>query len=226
MFFPLRDELPSRSFPILTIGIILINIGIFVYQAWFGLHGFEFYVNEYGLVPAAITGNPSADLMVRTSFPFLNFFTAMFMHGGIGHLLGNMWFLWIFGDNIEDVLGKKKFIFFYLLTGVLASVAHIAKNPGSGIPLVGASGAIAGVLGAYFVLFPRQRVLTLAFLGFYVTTFRLRAVWFLGIWFLFQLLNTMVGGYVAWWAHVGGFVSGMVLILILKKRSGSYRRVS
>jgi len=215
---PLRDESHFRYFPVLTIVIIVANVAVFVYQRYFGPQGFEGYVFAYGLIPSALTGElATSNLLVPTSPPY-TVLSSIFMHGGIMHLLSNMWFLWIFGDNIEAVMGPKRFIFFYLLCGVLASLAHVAIHPASNYPLVGASGAIAGILGAYFLLFPSNRILTLIPIGFFITTAKIPAFLFLGIWFLMQFVYSLMGGNIAWWAHIGGFVSGVVLILFFRKR--------
>jgi len=148
----------------------------------------------------------------------------MFLHGGWMHLIGNMWFMWIFGDNIEDDLGHLKFIGFYLICGLTAAGLQMALNPASTIPMVGASGAISGVLGAYILLYPRVKVLTLVFLGFFITTARIAAGWFLGIWFGIQALYAFAsvpgdGGGVAFWAHVGGFLAGMGLIFLMRPKA-------
>jgi membrane associated rhomboid family serine protease len=207
---PLRDENPTKRFAWMTLLIILSNVAVFVYQAYFGLRSFEAYVAGFGVVPASLT---------RRVLPFSsNLFSAMFMHGGWMHLLGNMWFLWIFGDNIEDRLGKVKFVVFYFTVGVLATLTHVVADPGSKIPLVGASGAIAGVLGAYFLFFPFHRILTLIPIFFFFTTVRIPAMLFLGLWFLMQVAYSSFGGNVAWWAHIGGFVSGVVLGKLFERK--------
>jgi len=151
--------------------------------------------------------------------PPFTLLTSMFVHGGFFHVFWNMLFLWIFGDNIEDRLGKIKFIIFYLLTGVAASMAHVALNPDSAIPLIGASGAIAGILGAYIVLYPRAKILTLLFFFFFVQVVKIPAIIFLGIWFLTQILNIGAGGGIAWYAHIGGFATGVVLIFLFDKKN-------
>jgi membrane associated rhomboid family serine protease len=208
---PYSDDNPTRVFPIVT--VILIALNILVFFSGFGQAGPQELLNNYGLIPAKLTSSPIA------AYPTL--FTSMFLHAGLMHLGGNMLYLWIFGDNIEDVLGRSRFIIFYFLCGVLAAAGHIATDLHSPIPMVGASGAISGILGAYVVLFPKARVKTLIFLGFFMTLARIPAWILLGIWILMQVGNSMAmsveGGGVAWFAHIGGFAVGALLILPFKK---------
>jgi membrane associated rhomboid family serine protease len=209
---PLRDESSSSAVPIVTILLIATNVAVFMYQAFFGPRGFEPYVLGLGLVPAALTGAGSLTFpepLIPAPFTLV---TSIFMHGGFGHILMNMWFLWIFGDNIEHALGSVRFVIFYLLCGVLASLAHVALHPASPVPLVGASGAIAGVLGGYFLLYPFHRISTLIFIVFFVRVVPIPAFFFLGFWFLIQVLQTPATGPVAWWAHIGGFVTGLIFV--------------
>jgi len=183
--------------------------------------GLQYSVYKMGAIPYEITHFKSVhyfpwispDYFPRLSPP-LSLFTSMFLHGSILHLLFNMLFLWIFGNNIEDFLGSGRFILFYLLSGLGASFTHIIFNSNSQYPMIGASGAIAGVLGAYLILYPRARVLTLVFLFFFIRIIRIPAAVLLGLWFLLQVLNIGVGGGVAWFAHVGGFLLGIALIKI------------
>ncbi len=215
--FPLRDTIPSRHFPLITWILIGINTLVFLFELSLGKPGLERFFYLYGLVPARYSHPQWAQI---AGFPLDNywpFFTHMFLHGGWSHLIGNMWTLWIFGDNVEDRMGRWRFLVFYLLMGLLAGTGHFIFNAGSTIPTVGASGAIAGVLGAYFVLFPHARIITLVPLFFWPLFFELPAVFFLVFWFFTQLvggtfagLQGSVGG-VAWWAHVGGFIAGVVL---------------
>lgn len=219
---PLRDENATSYVPIATILIITANIAVFAYQAYFGPRGFERYVFQLGLVPSALTG--SAPLLGPRPMiaPWLTVGTSMFMHGGLMHLLMNMWFLWIFGDNIECALGRGRFLVFYLLCGIGAALVHAALTPTSTVPLVGASGAIAGILGAYFLLFPFHRISTLIFIFFFVRVVPIPAFFFLGFWFLLQVLQSRMGGPVAWWAHIGGFLVGMIFVGVFlrqKRRS-------
>jgi membrane associated rhomboid family serine protease len=217
---PLRDELPSRRFPFLTVTLIATNVLVFLHQFTLGPRAGERFVFLYGAVPALITGAGHAQVALPAPLTLL---TSMFLHGGWGHLLGNMLYLWIFGDNVEDVMGPVRFILFYLLAGVAAAMTHVALNPASDIPMVGASGAISGVLGAYLLLFPGSRILTLVPLGFILQTIRVPALLFLGFWFLLQFFSGTAssggsGGGVAWFAHVGGFASGLALVIPFRQR--------
>ena len=219
---PLRDRNPSGSVPVVTIAVIIVNVLAFLYEVSLG-PGVRHLIRDHGLVPAQITyalrygeaglGNVVAPL-----------FSSMFLHGGWWHLIGNMWFLWIFGDNVEDALGSVRFLFFYLACGLGAGVTHWALGPASPLPTVGASGAIAGVLGAYALLFPRARVLALVPIVFVLQVVEVPALVMLGIWFLLQLFSGSVatlgsaGGGVAWWAHIGGFVVGIATVLLFRPR--------
>ena len=204
MFFPYKDDNPRILFPFVTYTIIGINSLVFIYQYLIlPPESLGHIISTYALTPAA----PSV----------ITVFTSMFMHGGLMHIIFNMWFLWIFGDNIESVLGHKRYVLFYLLCGVGAALAQIQINTGSQIPMVGASGAIAGVLGAYLIRFPRATVHVLVILIIFITFIRVPAMVVIGIWFLSNLtagLGTLgieeTGG-TAWFAHLGGFVSGVVL---------------
>lgn len=216
---PLKDDVPSYTFPFVTIAIIVVNIIVFIYELTLGMGEVENFIYRTAAIPYEITH--LVDIKPRSIVPPpFTLLTAMFVHGGLLHLAGNMLFLWIFGDNVEDTLGHFRYLLFYLVSGVIASFAHIALEPASMMPMIGASGAIAGVLGAYFLLFPRAQVLTLVFLIFFVTVVRIPAVVFLGFWFLFQILSSGYGGGIAWYAHIGGFIAGAAGILILnpKKR--------
>jgi membrane associated rhomboid family serine protease len=211
---PLKDDIPTRSFPLVTIGLILINVVVFVYQASLPPHRELALALRYGLVPSVVTRLP--ELGPRAVVPpLLSFITSMFLHGSVLHLGGNMLFLWIFGNNVEDSLGRARYALFYLLCGLAAAVTQVAAGPGSSLPMVGASGAIAGVLGAYLLLFPNARILTLVPF-FFVYLVRLPAFVVLGMWFLFQVLYSALSpgtpGGVAWYAHIGGFLTGMVLL--------------
>ena len=213
---PIRDSIPTRRVPVVNYLLIAANIVVFVLM-WLAGSQQETLVYQFALIPASFTGGVSlgdvADL-----------FTGMFMHAGLAHLVGNMLYLWIFGDNVEDSMGAIKYLLFYLVGGVVASLAHILTNPASEIPTVGASGAIAAVLGAYLVLFPKSRVATLIPLGLFMRVTMLPAVLVLGLWFVLQLFSGVlslggpdVGG-VAFWAHIGGFVAGVLMALLLGKR--------
>jgi membrane associated rhomboid family serine protease len=214
MFIPLRDDNPTTRIPYVTVSLLALNILVFFFQI-LSPSGLEYYVLRMGAIPYEITHFTSLPIPnVPRLAPPLTLLTAMFLHGGILHLLGNMLYLWIFGNNIEDYLGSFRFILFYLLSGLGASVAHIIFNPNSQVPMIGASGAIAGVLGAYLILYPRANVLTLVFLFIFIRIVPIPAAIVLGFWFLLQILNVGMGGGVAWFAHIGGFLVGILLIKI------------
>ena len=208
---PLRDVIPSRTTPGVTVTLIVLNVLVYVFQLLLSERGQDAFIIGFGLVPAY--------------FSVINVFTAMFVHGGFAHLAGNMLFLWIFGDNVEDRMGHGRFLSFYLMCGFAAAIAQTALNPDSVVPMVGASGAIAGVMGAYLVLYPNSRVLML--FPFPVFLFELPAVVFLVMWFLVQFLNGInqlpvferdaISGGVAFWAHVMGFVAGLILVVFMKR---------
>jgi membrane associated rhomboid family serine protease len=231
--FPLRDENPLVGVPYATIALIILNAIV-----WFAVQGagnpqsLAESLCLYGLIPGDLLGNvaPGSSIALSDTLACYidgsgnpkSLFTSMFMHGGWFHILGNMWFLWVFGDNVEDVMGPVRFVAFYLLCGLAAAAAQIATDTGSLIPMVGASGAIGGVMGAYALLFPRAHVHTLIFLGFYVTTVAVPAIFMLGYWFLLQLLQGLPAlgstqGGVAFWAHIGGFAAGVILIHPFKR---------
>ena len=217
---PLRDENPTHITPVITYLLILVNIAVFVFQMMLGANN-DAFIYQFALIPAEVTSRVSLE-------PIFDIFTSMFMHAGLAHIGGNMLYLWIFGDNVEDRLGSFKYIIFYIIGGVVASLTHIYTNPGSQIPTVGASGAIAAVLGAYLVLYPSQKVLTLIPLGFWLRLTMLPASVVLGLWFVLQFFQGVaslgmpdVGG-VAFWAHIGGFISGVVLGWLLKKPEKDY----
>lgn len=208
MFIPLKDENPTRRFPVMTVLFIAINAGFFLYQTLSPV-GFEQIILKFGAVPFEITHFVSlrAPGVTRVSPP-LTLLTSMFLHGSLFHLLGNMLYLWIFGNNIEDYLGSIRFTLFYLVSGLGAALVHILFHAGSRVPMIGASGAIAGILGAYLILYPAARVLTLVF--FWIIP--IPAALLLMLWFLGQIMNIGLGGGVAWFAHVGGFLIGVLLI--------------
>ncbi|MCE5216611.1 rhomboid family intramembrane serine protease [bacterium] len=215
--FPFRDNIPSRSYPLVTMALVWINILVFVWEASLG-KGMDGFLQTYAMIPAQVTGQVPAGPLG----PIVPIFLSMFLHGSWMHVLGNVWFLYLFGDNVEDRMGRLRFLWFYLFAGVVAAITQILFSPASTVPTVGASGAIAGVLGAYLVLYPRARVATLIWLGFFIDVIDLPAVAFLGYWFLLQLIPGLfsipmgeVGGGVAWWAHVGGFAAGFVFARFL-----------
>ena len=216
---PLKDDIPSFRLPFVTIALVAINCLVYLYLKSLGGEGYESTLLHLGTIPYEITHG--VELNPENTFPIpLTLFTAMFLHGGFLHLVGNMLYLWIFGDNIEDRLGHVKFFFFYILSGLAASLIFVLTSPQSQIPMVGASGAIAGVLGAYMITFPKARILTLVFFGFFIRVTPIPALFLLGFWFLFQLLYALpsIGSSssgVAFFAHVGGFLAGIVLFKIL-----------
>ncbi len=210
---PLRDDIPARSTPVVNHLLIAVNVAVFLLQAAQGPHA-ERFVYVYGLVPARYFVPQIAEYFSigQQLFALLSF---MFLHGGLWHLIGNMWSLYIFGDNVEDRLGPVRYAAFYLLSGLLSGLAHMLIYRFSNIPTIGASGAIAGVMGAYFLLYPRSRVLTLVPILFIPLFFHIPAAFYLGLWFFLQFWQAAgsggAGG-IAWWAHIGGFIAGMGLI--------------
>ena len=227
---PLRDTAPRNRFPVVNIGLILLNVLVFLHQQALPPEQLYHFIIKYGSIPANLTLSLGALLeptfnssaLIATALPLV---TANFLHGGWLHLLGNMLYLWIFGDNIEGKVGHLQYLLLYLFMGAASQLFHLFSDPYSTVPLVGASGAIAGVLGAYFILYPRARILTLLPLGFFITFVHLPAVLFLGFWFLLQLLNASLLGAasgvqsVAWWAHVGGFIVGLIVGIRAKKNA-------
>ena len=207
---PIKDENPTRTFPIITVLIILVDALIYFYQASLGPYEEEFIL-RLGAIPYEVTRLRDMPPPNLISPPF-TIISSMFLHGGFAHLAGNMLYLWVFGNNVEDTLGHFRFLLFYLVTGVAAAITQITFYPNSPIPMIGASGAIAGVLGAYILLFPHARILTLFFFFLIPRIIYMPAVFFLGIWFLFQILGSAGGGGVAWFAHIGGFIAGLILI--------------
>ncbi|MBA4394091.1 MAG: rhomboid family intramembrane serine protease [Desulfobacca sp.] len=215
---PLKDDIPTQTIPLITLGIIILNIGVYIYQLSLPSDKLEIFFLSYGAIPSHLTHPFFRDqAFSQTVPPVLTIFTAMFLHGSLIHLLGNMLYLWIFGNNVEDNLGHIKFIVFYLISGFFAVFIHTFSDVTSSIPMIGASGAIAGILGAYLILFPRANVSTLFIFIIFFKIIKVPAVLILGLWFLIQLLNAGEGGgSVAWYAHVGGFLTGVFLIRSLK----------
>lgn len=211
---PLRALVRLNSFPAVTLALILINSFVFLFERALSPYGYEIVIHRYALIPAAI--HPSALL------------TSMFLHGGWLHLIGNMWFLWVFGSRVEDALGGFKYLAYYLLCGIIAAAVHFTLNSGSPIPTIGASGAIAGVMGGFLLLYPRARIHTLIFIVIFITTVEVPAVLLLVYWFLLQLLSGLSSfgrlsfsdaGGIAWFAHVGGFLAGMLLLTLFGGQS-------
>jgi membrane associated rhomboid family serine protease len=220
---PLRDDNPSELRPIVTIGLIVICTLTFLWQLSHGTEGGAEVVYALGLIPSVLFGINELPPDLTTVPPALTIFTSMFLHGGWMHLIGNMLYLWIFGDNVEDAMGHGRFAVFYLLCGVGAALAQAIPDPQSTVPMVGASGAISGVLGAYLLLYPHARVLVVIPLGFFIQTVRLPAGIVLLLWFGLQFLSNLftqsaTGGGVAFRAHIGGFVVGMILVALFKRR--------
>jgi membrane associated rhomboid family serine protease len=206
---PLRDTLPSLRFPVVTAAIIALNILAFLYEVSLDEYSLNYFLLQYGVVPSR--------------FAWMDVLTGMFLHGGWMHLIGNMWFLWIYGDNVEDILGPVKYLVFYLLCGAAAALAQVIFSLDSRVPAIGASGAIAGVMGAYLLKFPRAKILTLLPLIIFFTTVEIPAFLILAYWFVVQIFSGVgslasagpdAGG-TAWWAHVGGFAAGLVLIYVM-----------
>lgn len=210
--------MPVRGTSYLTLGLIALNLAVFLYQITLSPPAETLFLYDYGLVPGWLTGlgqpSPPPGLLPRP----LTLLSAMFLHGGLLHLAGNMLYLWIFGRNLEDALGGGRYLIFYLLGGLAASLAFVASAPQDMLPMIGASGAVAAVLGAYLVLFPRAKVLVLFWFIFWVQPVRVPAVLLLAIWFLWQVLG-LGGEGVAWMAHIGGFVAGMVMVRLFPARS-------
>jgi membrane associated rhomboid family serine protease len=225
---PLRDANPTRRTPIVTFGILVLCAVVFAWEL--GVQGdggeaaLNAFITRYGVVPAELSASLTA--FDVTSEPVLDVVTSMFLHGGLFHLLGNLLYLWIFANNVEDRLGHVPFVGFYLLGGFAAALAQVAVDPSSTVPMIGASGAISATLGAYLVFFPGARVLALVFLGFFYQLIPVPAIVVLGLWFVLQLVDGIgslgvggaTGGGVAFFAHIGGFVAGVVVALLLKGR--------
>jgi len=216
---PIRDTIPARNYPIVNTTIIGINILVYLIQMSQGSDLAQF-VYIYGLVPARYSVSQIAFYFsgFQQGFSFLSF---MFLHGGFWHLLGNMWFLYIFGDNVEDRLGPLRYLLFYLLCGIASGLSHLLLNLSSNIPIIGASGAIAGIMGAYFILHPKSKILTLIPIFFIPYFVEIPAFFFLGIWFFLQFINAAasqaaISG-IAWWAHIGGFLFGIFFLFLFLK---------
>lgn len=217
---PLRDTIPSRRFPLVNTAIIVLNVLVFLFESALGPEQLEQFIWQWGLVPADFWQGEGIGR-------WLPLFSSVFMHGGWWHLISNMLALYIFGDNVEDRLGPFRYALFYLVSGLAASAAHLVAYAGSPIPTVGASGAIAGVLGAYLILYPYSRVLTLVPIFYFIRIVEIPALIYLGFWFISQLFNGLFAltstdvfqtGGVAWWAHIGGFVFGLAVVKLICPR--------
>jgi membrane associated rhomboid family serine protease len=224
---PLRDENPSSTVPIVTRALIVLNVAVFIHELMLGPQ-LKPFMMTWGFVPERLT--LALGYHEESWFgPGATVLSSMFLHGGWWHLIGNMWYLWIFGDNVEDRFGHVRYLLFYLGAGIVAVLVQYATNPASSLPTVGASGAIAGVLGAYAVAFPRARIVTLVPLFIFIQIMALPALLVLGLWFVFQFfsgtlaLASAVGGGIAFWAHIGGFAFGALAMLVLGRRRAASR---
>ena len=222
---PLRDTIRSYNFPVVNWSLIILNTSVFLYQIGLSQSELFSFIRTFGMVPSQISGLDSAS--------WTTLFTNMFLHGGFFHLISNMWILYIFGDNVEDRLGSIRYLLFYILGGLAANLVQLYFAQGSSVPVIGASGAIAGVLGGYFLLFPRARVITLFLLFFFPWFVEIPAVVFLGFWFVSQLYSGLFSlampsgvqmGGIAWWAHIGGFIFGVLMINVFGHRHRAYSR--
>jgi membrane associated rhomboid family serine protease len=223
MLFPFRDDNPTRRTPVVTIALIAINVVVFLYQFSLPESAQQRFIYSYGMIPAAVLGGAKLPPELAEIPSWATVFTSMFMHGGIMHIVGNMLFLWVFGNNVEDAMGHVRFIAFYLLCGIAAALTQGLSDPASEIPMIGASGAVSGVLGAYLVLHPRAHVHSLLFLGIFARVITLPAMAVLGIWFILQLVSaTLVRsegeGGVAFLAHIGGFIAGAALVFLFRSK--------
>lgn len=226
---PLKDNIPAQRVSFVNAALIGLNVAVFIYLLIHGGRQDSSLFALFSLIPAKIASGAASHISLsQRTIPFLSY---MFLHGGWLHLLGNIWSLWIFGDNVEDRLGHLRYLLFYLLCGVAAACLHVLLNLGSRVPTVGASGAIAGVMGAYLILYPRARILTLIPLLLIFPVLEIPAYFFLGAWFFIQSANAFFGFFsgtralagIAWWAHVGGFVAGIVLLRFVDGRSRGRR---
>jgi membrane associated rhomboid family serine protease len=224
---PLKDDMPTRSAPVVTVALIALNVLTYLYQTSLqidsggeGAAAAQAFAMEFGLVPCRLTG--ACHLAGDLPSPVFTVFSSMFLHGGLFHIAGNMLYLWIFGHNVEDTLGHGRYVVFYLASGVVAAATQTIVDQSSRVPMIGASGAISGVLGAYFLLFPHAKVLTLVIFGFFWRLVSIPALVVLGFWMVVQILNGVgslgVGGGVAWFAHIGGFFAGMGLVLLVRPK--------
>ena len=225
---PIRDNQPSNCIPVVTYILMGINLLIFVLQIQIGFNN-EVFFYSYGLVPAKYTV-PEMARHFSTGNQFFSIFSYMFLHGGFLHFIGNMWFLYIFGDNVEDHFGALRFLGFYLICGIISGLFHFILNPVSMVPTIGASGAIAGVMGAYFLLYPKSRILTIIPIIIFPWFVEIPAFIFLGIWFFIQFINaagSSAGSGIAWWAHIGGFVAGLAMVKLNKNlpQTGSKEKI-
>jgi len=221
MFFPYADDNPTHITPVVTIGIIALNTAIFLYQLSLPQGEDIRFIYAFGMIPAVLLGDATIDPQIGAVAPELSILTSMFLHGGLMHLFGNMLYLWVFGNNIEESMGHGRFVAFYLLCGLVAAMTQAMIDPDARAPMIGASGAISGVLGAYLVLHPKARVSVLLVIIVFFKRLQFSAGLVLLVWIAFQIFSVAVAdpeeGGVAWFAHIGGFVAGMVLIPLMKQ---------
>jgi membrane associated rhomboid family serine protease len=223
MLFPFRDNNPTRIMPVVTIALVAMNALVFLYQLTLQGGAAQRFIYSFGMIPAVLLGGAELPPELAAVPAWATVFSSMFMHGGIMHIVGNMLFLWVFGNNVEDAMGHVRFIVFYLVCGIAAALTQGLSDTSSEIPMIGASGAVSGVLGAYLVLHPRAQVHSLLFLGIFIRVIALPAMAVLGIWFVLQLVSaTMIRsegeGGVAFLAHIGGFIAGAVLVFLFRSR--------
>ena len=218
---PLHDDNPTDIYPVITLSLIGLCTLVYIYQLALGPADSRTLIYGLGVIPAVLLNKTSLPAELAVVTPPLTVLTSMFTHGGFLHLAGNMLYLWIFGNNVEDAMGHLRFIIFYILCGI-AAAGQVFQNPDSMVPMIGASGAISGVLGAYLLLYPHARILVLLPLGFYAQLIRIPASWVLGFWFFIQVLSSMLfgpqQGGVAWYAHMAGFVTGLLLVTVFKRK--------
>ncbi len=222
---PLKADLPTRTVPLITLGLIFSNVALYLFTLSIGPNVNALFF-KYGAIPNQMVH--SFDLTGLPAPVIKSIFTSMFLHAGFFHVSGNMLYLWIFGNNVEDELGHTKFLIFYLVCGVIAAYSHAFIDSVSRVPMIGASGAVSGVLGAYFLLFPRAKILTLLPIGFFITTVRIPALVVIGLWvvgqFMWAFTSGQAQGGVAWFAHIGGFIAGMVLLQFFRKKRPRWQR--
>lgn len=227
---PLMDTIPHREKPFVTWMIIIVNFLVFLFQTSLPPDISELFVHHFSFVPVKLTNLWREGLRLEILFFSWPLITSMFLHGSWLHLIGNMWSLWLFGDNVEDRVGHLRFLVFYLLSGIIASLTHYIFNAYSSVPTIGASGAIAGVMGAYFIMFPLARIITIIPFLWVPLFVQIPAIFFIGFWFvsqffsgLFSLLGPAFGGGIAWWAHIGGFIFGIIAIPFFRRKFKRYR---
>ncbi len=231
MFFPFKDDNPSSTFPYVTLWIIIINTVVYFFSVLGGAYRFQSIILNYGLIPAELIHMQNLYISPNVN-PIFTVLTSMFLHANLAHLVGNMWYLWIFGDNVEDFLGHFNFFIFYIAGGVASALIHTVFNPASTMPVIGASGAVSAVLGAYLLLYPNARVYVLFFFIFIFRIFTMPAAILIGFWIFFQIINGITSlsigqhlGGVAWFAHIGGFFYGLYLIKFVLKSRMRYNRL-